>query len=68
MVLSSVLSGVQDKEESVSTMRKKAGREGGDSGDSCCPRFMGGKSSNNKWSPESNALGSSCDIRIQGCY
>lgn len=34
VVLSSVLLGIQGKEEPMGTMRKKAGR-GGDSGDSC---------------------------------
>lgn len=58
--------GVQDKEKPRGRMRVKAGRRGGDSGDSCCPRCREGKSFKNKWSPASKAFGSSRDIKIQG--
>ena len=63
-----MLLGVQDKEEAMGTMRKKAGRGREDSGDSCHPTCTGGKSFKNEWSPGSDALGSSYDIRTQGCY
>lgn len=64
-MLSRVLLGVQDK-ENPRGRKVKAGRGGGGSGDSCCPRCMGGKSFKNKWTPGPNSFSSSCDIKTQG--